>query len=78
MCRFINMDETHHAKSSSGNKSGTRVKTLTNPKIPRSGSRYTKDSGNHTTGCYGSNLFGAMPPVYIYASKMKEKNIAEV
>ena len=51
MCGFINMDETRHVKSSSGDKGGTRTTTLTNPNIPRSASRYVKDSGNHTIGC---------------------------
>ena len=73
LCRFINLDETHHSKSSDGDKGGPRATTLTNPNMLRSGSRYAKDSGNHTTGCYGTNPLEAMPAVYIYDSKVKDK-----
>ena len=72
--RFINVDETNHAKTSSGDKGGSRSKSLVNPHIPRAGSRYAKDSGNHTTGCYGSNPIKPMPPVYIYDSNVKDKS----
>jgi hypothetical protein len=41
--------------------------------MPRSGSRFAKDSGNHTTGCYGTNPLEAMPAVYIYDSNVKDK-----
>ena len=37
------------------------------------GSRYVKDPGNHTTGCYNTTPFGAIPAVYIYDSKVKDK-----
>ena len=67
------MDETHHARSSSGGKGGTLATTLMNPEIVRSGYRYVKDSNNHTTGCYESNTFEAVPSVYIYDSKVKDK-----
>ena len=73
MRRIINLDETHHKKSSQGDKGGTRSTTLTDPALPRFGSRYAKDSGNHTTGCYGTNPFEPMPPVYIFDSKVKDK-----
>ena len=71
--RFINLDETHHSKSYAGDKGGSRSKTLTNPNIPRSGSRFAKDLGNYTTSCYGTNPLEAMPAVYIYDSKVKDK-----
>ena len=77
MRRFINLDETHHSKSSEEDQGGSRSTTLTNPQLPRSGSRFAKDSGNHTTGCYGTNPFEPMPPVYIYCiqydSKVQDK-----
>ena len=73
MRRFINMDETHHVKPSEGDQGGSRATTLTNPQLPRSGSRFAKDSGNHTTDCYGTNPFEPMPPVYIYDSKVQDK-----
>ena len=71
--RFINLDETHHSKSSSGDKGGSRSQTLVNPNLPRSGSRFAKDSGNHTTGCYGTNPLEPMPAVYIYDSNVQDK-----
>ena len=72
--RFINIDETNHSKDSSGGKGGSRSKILINPHIPRAGSRFAKDSGNHTTGCYGSNPLEPMPPVFIYDSGVKDKS----
>ena len=72
--QFINIDETNHSKGSSGNKGGSRFKILVNLHIPETGSRFAKDSGNHTTGCYGSNPLNPMPPVYIYDSGMKDKS----
>jgi hypothetical protein len=73
LCRFVNLDETHHSKSLSGNKGGSRSKSLVNPNFPRLGSRFAKDSGNHTTGCYGSNPLEALLPVYIYDSNVKDQ-----
>ena len=72
--RFINIDETNHSKGSSGDKGGSRSKSLINPHIPRAGSRFAKDSGNHTTGCYGSNPLEPMPPMFIYESGVKDKS----
>ena len=70
--RFINLDETHHDKSSEGDKGGTRSTTITNPSLPRGGSKFSKDDGNHTSGCYGSNPLEPMPPVIIYKSNAKD------
>ena len=47
--------------------------TLTNLNIPRLGSRFAKDLGNHTNGCYGTNPVKAMPAVCIYDSNVKDK-----
>ena len=74
--RIINLDETHHKKSSEGDHGGTRSTTLTNPNLPRTGTRYAKDSGNHVTGCYGTTPLEPMPPVIIYStSSRNEKNM---
>lgn len=74
--RIINLDETHHKKSSEGDHGGTRSVTLTNPNLSRTGSRYAKDSGNHVTGCYGTTPLEPMPPVIIYStSSRNEKNM---
>ena len=54
--RMINVDETHHKKSTEGDKGGSRKETLTNPDLPRGGSRFCKDNGDHVSGCYGSNV----------------------
>ena len=72
--RFINIDETNHSKGSSGDKGGSRSKSLINPHIPRADSRFAKDSGNHTTGCYGSNPLEPMPSAFIYGSGVKDKS----
>ena len=50
--RFINMDETHHKKSSEGDRGDSRSTTLTNANLPRAGTLYSKDPGNHVSGCY--------------------------
>ena len=68
------MNETNYAKMPSDDKGGTRSKSLVNPNIPRAGSRFAKDSGNHTTGCYARNPLEPMPPVYIYDSNAQDKS----
>lgn len=74
--RFINIDETHHSKSTEGDKSGPRSSTLTNPDFPRAGTQMSFDSGGHVSGCYGTNPLEAMPPVYIFETKAKtEENM---
>ena len=64
--RIINFDETHHKKSTEGDKGGSRSTTLTNPDLPRFGSRFAKDNGDHVTGVYGSPPLEPMPPVIIF------------
>ena len=72
----MNIDETHHKKSSEGEKGGTRSMSLTNPNLPRAGSKYAKDDGNHVSACYGCTPLEALPPVIIYKSTAKDpKNI---
>jgi len=70
--RFINLDETHHDKSSEGDKGGSRATTITNRSLPRAGTKFSKDDGNHTSGCYGSNPLEPMPPVIIFKSLAKD------
>ena len=64
--RIINFDETHHKKSTEGDKGGSRSTTLTKPDLPRFGSRFAKDNGDHVTGVYGSPPLEPMPPVIIF------------
>ena len=73
---MINLDETHHKKASEGDRGGSWSTTLTNPDLPRTGTRYAKDSGNHVSGCYGMNCLEPMPPVFIYSTtSTKEENM---
>ena len=70
--RIINLDETHHKKSTEGDKGGSRATTVTNPDLPRAGSRFCKDNGDHVSGCYGSTILEPMPPVVIYKTTAKD------
>ena len=72
--QFINIGETNHSKGSSGNKGESRSKSLINLHIPRASSRFAKDSGNHTTDCYGTNPLEPMPSVFIYGSDVKDQS----
>ena len=55
-------------------KGGSHSTTLTDTNTLQSGSRFAKDSGNHTTSCYdGTNPLKAMPAVYRYDSNVKDK-----
>ncbi len=71
--RIINFDETHLTKSSEGDKGGPRANTLTNPALPRTGTRVFKDPGGHVTGVFGSNPLEAMPPIVIFETKSKKE-----
>ena len=75
---MINLDETHHKKSSEGEKGGSRSTTLTNPALPRAGSKFAKDDGNHVSACYGATPLEPMPPVMIYNSGAKDLNKMKV
>jgi hypothetical protein len=72
--RFINMDETHHDLSITGDKGGSRAVTYHNPAFPRGATRGVK-SARHVTGAYATNAAGeALPPFYIYDSSAQPEN----
>ena len=69
--RIINMDETHHDLSITGDKGGSRAIVYSNPNLQR-GYRKTVKAGRHVTGCYATNSAGeALPPLYIFDSGAK-------
>ena len=69
--RIINMDETHHDLSITGDKGGSRAVSYHNPFYQRGAVRGAK-SARHVTGVYATNAAGeALPPFYIYDSSAK-------
>jgi hypothetical protein len=69
--RIINMDETHHDLSITGDKGGSRALVYSNPKRQR-GFKKTVKAGRHVTGVYATNAAGeALPPLYIFDSGAK-------
>jgi hypothetical protein len=69
--RIINMDETHHNLSITGDRGGSRNISYHNPKLQRGASRKVK-AGRHVTGVYATNADGeALPPFYIFDSTAK-------
>jgi hypothetical protein len=69
--RIINMDETHHDLSITGDKGGSRAVSYHNPAFPRDANRTVK-SARHVTGAYAKNAAGeALPPFYIFDSSAK-------
>ena len=69
--RLINMDETHHDLSITGDKGGSRAVSYHNPLYQRGAVRGVK-SARHITGVYATNAAGeALPPFYIYDSSAK-------
>jgi hypothetical protein len=69
--RIINMDETHHDLSVTGDKGGSRAVSYHNPLYQRGAVRGVK-SARHVTGVYATNAAGeALPPFYIYDSSAK-------
>jgi hypothetical protein len=70
--RFINMDETNHDLSITGDKGGLRAVSYHNPAYQRGAARGVK-SARHVTGAYATNAAGkALPPFYIYDSSEKK------
>ena len=66
--RIINMDETHHDLSITGDRGGPRSVVYHNPKLQRGSQRGVKSS-RHVTGVYATNAAGeALPPMYIFDS----------
>ena len=69
--RIINMDETHHNLTISGDRGGSRAVSYQNPAFQRGASRGVK-SGRHVTGFYARNADGeALPPFNIFDSTAK-------
>ena len=69
--RIINMDETHHDLSLTGDKGGSRSLVYNNPNLQR-GYKKTVKPGRHVTGVYATNASGeALPPLYIFDSGAK-------
>ena len=69
--RIINMDETHHDLSITGDRSGSRALVYKNPVLQR-GFKKTVKPGRHVTGVYATNSAGeALPPLYIFDSGAK-------
>jgi hypothetical protein len=69
--RFINMDETHHDLSITGDRGGPRAVMYHNPSLQRGSKRGVKSS-RHVTGVYATNADGeSLPPMYIFDSGAK-------
>ena len=69
--RIINMDETHHDLSVTGDRGGPRAVSYHNPAFQRGAARKVK-SARHATGAYATNAAGeALPPFYIFDSGAK-------
>ena len=69
--RIINMDETHHDLSITGDRAGPRAVMYHNPSLQRGCKRGVKSS-RHVTGVYATNAAGeSMPPMYIFDSGAK-------
>jgi hypothetical protein len=66
--RIINMDETHHDLSITGDKGGQRALSYYCAELQRGGKRSVKP-GRHVTGVYATNAAGeSLPPLYIFDS----------
>ena len=69
--RIINMDETHHDLSITGDRGGPRAVMYHNPSLQRGSKRGVKSS-RHVTGVYATNAAGeSLPPMYIFDSGAK-------
>ena len=69
--RIINMDETHHDLSITGEKGGPRAVTYFDTSYQRGAQRNIKSS-RHVTGAYATNSAGeVLPPFYIFDSSAK-------
>ena len=68
---IINMDETHHDLSITGDRAGPRAVMYHNPTLQRGSKRGVKSS-RHVTGVYATNSAGeSLPPMYIFDSGAK-------
>ncbi len=71
--RLINMDETHHELSITGDKGGSCAVSYHNPAFQRGATRGVKPA-RHVTGAYATNATGeALPPFFIYNSSAKSE-----
>jgi len=71
--RIVNMDETHHDLSITGDRSGPRAVTYHNKNLQRGSKRGVK-STRHVTGVYATNAAGeSLPPMYIYDSSAQNE-----
>jgi hypothetical protein len=69
--RIINMDDTHHDLSITGDNCGSCALSYHNPAYQRGANRSVK-SARHVTGVYATNAAGeALPPMYIFDSCAK-------
>ena len=69
--RFVNMDETHHDLSVTGDRGGPRAVMYHNPRYQR-GCRRSVKSSRHVTGVYATHAAGeVLPPMYIFDSSAK-------
>jgi len=69
--RILNMDETHHDLSITGDRGGMRSVTYHNPHLQRGSKRGVKSS-RHVTGVYATSAAGeSLPPMYIFDSGAK-------
>ena len=72
--RIINMDETHHNLSITGDRGGSQAVTYYNPAFQRGASRSVK-AGRHVTGVYATTSDGeALPPFYIFDSSTAQQS----
>ena len=72
--RIINMDETHHDLSITGDRGGPCAVSYHNPAFQRGAACEVK-SARHVTGAYATSAAGeALPPFYIfdYGAKLSE------
>jgi hypothetical protein len=64
--QIINLDETHHDLSITGNKGGSRALVYINPKLQR-GYKKTAKAGRHDAGVYATIAAGeALLQLYIF------------
>jgi hypothetical protein len=64
--RILNMDETHHDLSVTGDRGGPRSVMYHNPRFQRGCKRGVKSS-RHVTGVYATSAAGeSIPPMYIF------------
>ncbi len=69
--RIINMDETHHDLSITGDKGGPRAMSYHNPAFQQGATQGVK-SARHVTGAYATNSAGeALPPFNIFDASAK-------